>query len=136
VCSFRNSGGPLLDSNGKLIGMNTAIYSPSGASAGIGFAIPVDQVKMIVETLIRDGRVVRPVLGISYLGSKQARTLGITKGVLVLEVPPDSPAFVAGLRGTRRTPNGLIGTLRFIDRAIDCPLSTLTLFSHCYHVHH
>jgi S1-C subfamily serine protease len=111
LCSFRNSGGPLLDSNGKLIGMNTAIYSPSGASAGIGFAIPVDQVKSIVETLIRDGRVVRPVLGISYLGSKQARTLGITKGVLVLEVPPDSPAFVAGLKGTRRTYNGLIGTL-------------------------
>jgi S1-C subfamily serine protease len=78
--------------------MNTAIYSPSGASAGIGFAIPVDQVKSIV------------VLGISYLGSKQARTLGITKGVLVLEVPPDSPAFVAGLKGTRRTYNGLIGT--------------------------
>jgi S1-C subfamily serine protease len=90
--------------------MNTAIYSPSGASAGIGFAIPIDQVKMIVETLITDGRVVRPVLGISYLGSKQARTLGITNGVLVLEVPSDSPAFVAGLRGTRRTPNGLIGS--------------------------
>lgn len=105
----RNSGGPLLDSNGKLIGMNTAIYSPSGASAGIGFAIPVDQVKSIVETLIQDGRIVRPVLGISYLGSKQARTLGITSGVLVLEVPSDSPAFIAGLRGTRRTQNGLIG---------------------------
>ena len=51
-----NSGGPLLDSNGKLIGMNTAIYSPSGASSGIGFAIPIDTVKFIVETLIRDGQ--------------------------------------------------------------------------------
>ena len=50
-----NSGGPLLDSSGKLIGMNTAIYSPSGTSAGIGFAIPSDTVKFIVETLIRDG---------------------------------------------------------------------------------
>ena len=89
--------------------MNTAIYSPSGASAGIGFAIPVDEVKLIVATLIQDGRVVRPVLGISYLGSKQARTLGITTGVLVLEVPPDSPAGKAGLKGTRRSESGLIG---------------------------
>lgn len=102
-----------MDSDGKLIGMNTAIFSPSGASAGIGFAIPVDQVKSIVETLIQDGRVVRPVLGISYLGSKQARTLGITSGVLVLDVPRDSPAYDAGLRGTRRTQNGLIG--RFLQ---------------------
>ena len=51
-----NSGGPLLDSSGKLIGMNTAIYSPSGASSGIGFAIPIDTVKFIAETLIRDGQ--------------------------------------------------------------------------------
>jgi S1-C subfamily serine protease len=51
-----NSGGPLLSSEGKMIGMNTAIYSPSGASAGIGFAIPVDTVKLIVEALIRDGQ--------------------------------------------------------------------------------
>lgn len=105
-----NSGGPLLDSSGRLIGMNTAIYSPTGASAGIGFAIPVDVVKFIVETLIRDGQVVRPVLGISYLGSKQAKTLGINAGVLVLDVPPDSPAAKAGLKGTRRTDTGLIGT--------------------------
>ena len=103
-----NSGGPLLDSTGRMVGMNTAIYSPSGASAGIGFAIPVDAVKLIVETLIKDGRVVRPILGISFLGSKQARTLGITSGVLVLEVPPDSPAAKAGLKGTRRTESGLI----------------------------
>lgn len=103
-----NSGGPLLDSSGKLIGMNTAIYSPSGASAGIGFAIPVDTVKYIVETLIRDGKVVRPVLGISYLESKQARSLGINSGVLVLDVPEGSNAAKAGLKGTRRTESGLI----------------------------
>lgn len=89
--------------------MNTAIYSPSGASAGIGFAIPIDTVKVIVETLIRDGRVIRPVLGISYLGTKQARTLGITSGVLVLDVPPNTPPAKAGLKGTRRTDTGLIG---------------------------
>jgi S1-C subfamily serine protease len=60
-----NSGGPLLDSAGRLIGVNTAIYSPSGASAGIGFAIPVDEVNRIVPRLIRDGRMVRPALGVS-----------------------------------------------------------------------
>mmetsp|Transcript_19282 Transcript_19282/g.24877 ORF Transcript_19282/g.24877 Transcript_19282/m.24877 type:complete len:475 (+) Transcript_19282:74-1498(+) len=103
-----NSGGPLLDSSGRLIGMNTAIYSPSGASAGIGFAIPIDTVKYIVDTLIADGRVVRPVLGISYLESKQAKALGIDNGVLVLEVPPESAAAKAGLKGTRRTETGLI----------------------------
>ena len=103
-----NSGGTLLDASGKLIGMNTAIYSPSGASAGIGFAIPVDTVKFIVDTLIRDGKVVRPVLGISYLQSRQARALGISKGVLVLDVPVDSPAYKAGMKPTRRTESGLI----------------------------
>ena len=103
-----NSGGPLLDSSGSLIGMNTAIYSPSGASAGVGFAIPIDSVKLIVNTLITDGKVVRAVLGISYLDSKQARALGINAGVLVLEVPDNSPAAAAGLKGTRRTESGLI----------------------------
>jgi len=111
-----NSGGPLLDSNGKLIGMNTAIYSPSGASAGIGFAIPIDTVKYIVDTLIRDGKVVRPVLGISFLESRQARALGIGSGVLVLEVPENSPAAQAGLKGTRRTAEGLVELGDIISR--------------------
>ena len=103
-----NSGGPLLDSSGKLIGMNTAIYSPSGASAGIGFAIPIDAIKYVVETLIRDGQIVRPIIGISYLESRQARSLGINSGVLVLNVPEGSAAEKAGLKGTRRTESGLI----------------------------
>ena len=98
-----NSGGPLLDSNGDLIGMNTAIYSPSGASAGIGFAIPVDTLKVIVETLIRFGRVTRPAIGITYLETSQARALGIERGVLVLDVPRGSPADAAGMRGTSRS---------------------------------
>jgi S1-C subfamily serine protease len=59
-----NSGGPLLDSAGRLIGVNTAIYSPSGASAGIGFAIPADEVNRIVPKLIRDGKFIRPAIGI------------------------------------------------------------------------
>eukprot|EP00546_Thalassionema_frauenfeldii_P017829 CAMPEP_0178906292 /NCGR_PEP_ID=MMETSP0786-20121207/6741_1 /TAXON_ID=186022 /ORGANISM="Thalassionema frauenfeldii, Strain CCMP 1798" /LENGTH=380 /DNA_ID=CAMNT_0020577977 /DNA_START=375 /DNA_END=1514 /DNA_ORIENTATION=+ len=119
-----NSGGPLLDAHGRLIGMNTAIFSPSGGSAGIGFAIPVDTVKYIVETLIRDGQVVRPIIGISYLESKQARNLGIRKGVLVLDVPPDSSAYKAGMRGTRRTESGLIGLGDIIVKVADTEIQT------------
>ena len=63
---------------------------------------------LVVDTLIADGKVVRAVLGISYLESKQARALGINAGVLVLEVPENSPAALAGLKGTRRTETGLI----------------------------
>ena len=60
-----NSGGPLLDSAGRLIGVNSSIFSPSGAFAGIGFAIPVDEVNRIVTQLIRHGTIVRPSLGVS-----------------------------------------------------------------------
>jgi S1-C subfamily serine protease len=57
-----------------------AIYSTSGTSAGVGFAIPVDTLKYEVNTIIRDGKVSRPALGIKYLDSSQARSLGIVKG--------------------------------------------------------
>jgi S1-C subfamily serine protease len=104
-----NSGGPLLDSSGRMIGMATAIYSPSGASAGVGFAIPSDTVKYVVEMLIKNGQIVRPLLGVSILDSKQARrALGISKGILILEVKPDTPAAQAGLRGLRRTEGGIV----------------------------
>lgn len=101
-----NSGGPLLDSAGKLIGMNTAIYSSSGSSAGIGFAIPVDTLKYEVNTLIREGRVIRPAIGVSYLPSSQSKLLGINHGILVLNAPEGSAARKAGLQGTVRTANG------------------------------
>lgn len=119
-----NSGGPLIDSAGRLIGMNTAIYSPSGGSAGIGFAIPIDAVKYVVETLIRDGKVVRPALGITYLQSAQTKVLGINRGVLVLDVPPDSPAYKAGMRGTRRTETGLIEIGDIIIKVGDADIET------------
>lgn len=119
-----NSGGALLDSSGRLIGMNTAIYSPSGASAGIGFAIPIDTIKQIVERLIRDGKVVRPMLGITLLGSVQARALGISSGVLVLGVPEGSPAALAGLRGTRRSADGLVELGDVITRLGDTIINT------------
>jgi S1-C subfamily serine protease len=102
-----NSGGPLLDSAGRLIGVNTAIYSPSGVSAGIGFAIPVDEVNRIVPQLIRHGRVIRPGLGIQVGPDRLAAELGLS-GVLILGVVPDSPAAKAGIRPTRRVLGGQI----------------------------
>eukprot|EP00316_Scyphosphaera_apsteinii_P016215 CAMPEP_0119344722 /NCGR_PEP_ID=MMETSP1333-20130426/107116_1 /TAXON_ID=418940 /ORGANISM="Scyphosphaera apsteinii, Strain RCC1455" /LENGTH=385 /DNA_ID=CAMNT_0007357167 /DNA_START=190 /DNA_END=1347 /DNA_ORIENTATION=+ len=101
-----NSGGALLDSSGRLIGMNTAIFSPSGASAGIGFAIPVDTLKYQVDTLIKNGKVQRPAIGISYVAAGQARALGVTRGVLVLDVPKNSAASKAGLQGSYRRADG------------------------------
>ena len=68
---------------------------------GIGFAIPIDTVKYSANTLIKDCKVVRPILGISYLESKRARALGIGRGVLVLDVPAGSTAAKTGLKGTR-----------------------------------
>ncbi|WP_415662999.1 S1C family serine protease [Roseateles sp.] len=103
-----NSGGPLLDSAGRLIGVNTAIYSPSGASAGIGFAIPVDEVNRIVPRLIRDGRFVRPALGVTAGAPQLTQTLRAPKGVLLVDVANASPAAAAGLQPYRRDRNGRI----------------------------
>jgi S1-C subfamily serine protease len=103
-----NSGGPLLDSAGRLIGINTAIYSPSGASAGIGFAIPVDEVNRIVPRLIRDGRLIRPSLGISAAPPEFNRALGLPEGVAIVEVAPGSTAAQAGLRPFRRSDTGAV----------------------------
>ena len=103
-----NSGGPLLDSAGRLIGVNTAIYSPSGASAGIGFAIPVDEVNRIVPRLIRDGRFVRPTLGISAGPLQMQRALNLPKGVALVQVRPQSPAARAGLQAFRRGADGQV----------------------------
>lgn len=103
-----NSGGPLLDSAGRLIGMNTAIVSPSGTFAGIGFAIPVDEINQIVPQLIRNGKVVRPRLGVQLSQDQMTRQLGVKEGVLILNVVPNSPAAMAGLMGTRRDDAGRI----------------------------
>lgn len=103
-----NSGGPLLDSAGRLIGVNTAIYSPSGASAGIGFAIPVDEVNRIVPRLIRDGRFIRPALGVTAGPANLAQALGAPKGVLLVNVADNSPAAAAGLKPFGRDRSGRI----------------------------
>jgi S1-C subfamily serine protease len=103
-----NSGGPLLDSAGRLIGMNTAILSPSGTFAGIGFAIPIDEINRIVPQLIQnEGKVVHPGLGVQYAEDQLARRLGIEDGALILKVRPNSPAAKAGLKGTYRDRRGI-----------------------------
>ena len=102
-----NSGGPLLNSNGQLVGVNTAIYSPTGASAGIGFAIPVNAVKVIVPQLIEHGRLIRPVLGIETLTDYWTRRLRV-KGVAILSVREGLPAAKAGMVGVREDRRGKI----------------------------
>jgi S1-C subfamily serine protease len=105
-----NSGGPLLDSAGRLIGVNTMIFSPSGASAGVGFAIPVDTVNRVVPQLIETGRYVRPTLGVEVDERANQLITGQLRvsGVAVLRVTPGSPADAAGLRAARLQNNGTI----------------------------
>jgi 2-alkenal reductase len=103
-----NSGGPLLDRQGRVIGINTMIISPGGASAGIGFAIPIDIAKKVVPALIEEGSYAYAWLGIqgTTLTPEMARLMDLpenTRGALVIEVMKDSPADKAGLRGSDRT---------------------------------
>ena len=100
-----NSGGPLLDSGGELIGINTAIYSPSGANSGVGFAIPADTVRESVDEIIANGRVVRPILGIAFAPDSSTSQLGVN-GILVLSVKDSGPAAKAGVKGTSRDSYG------------------------------
>jgi S1-C subfamily serine protease len=105
-----NSGGPLLDSAGLLIGVNTAIYSPSGSSAGIGFAIPVDEVNRVVPEIIRHGKVVRPGLGIQVAPDRTTQRVfdESEPGVLIVRVTPGGAAEKAGLQPTYRDDEGQI----------------------------
>jgi len=102
-----NSGGPLLNSAGQLIGVNTQIVSPSGAFAGIGFAVPVDIIKRVVPQLIQFGKVIRPGLGISVIPDAIAHRWGIT-GIVIAKVQPGTTAAEAGLRSLEETPGGRI----------------------------
>ena len=102
-----NSGGPLLNSLGQLIGVNTAIYSPSGASAGIGFAIPVNTVREVVPQLIAYGKILRPILGIERASDQWIRRNQI-EGVPIVRTYRGFPADDAGMVGARRGNRGEI----------------------------
>lgn len=101
-----NSGGPLLDSHGRVIGINTAIYTPTGTTAGIGFAIPINTARQIAQDLITTGRVRRAYLGVEgtplWAELAQFLELPVAEGFLVERVVPGSPAERAGLRGGNR----------------------------------
>jgi S1-C subfamily serine protease len=106
-----NSGGPLLDLSGRVIGVNTAIFSPSQASAGIGFAVPVSSVRRVVPELIAHGYYAHPWLGVTLLEltpqlvsvlREAGMDLPVEKGILLIEVVNGAPADEAGLRGGQR----------------------------------
>jgi len=106
-----NSGGPLLDSHGRMIGINSQIESPSGASAGVGFAIPVSIARRIVPELIKNGSIQHPKLGID---SQSIESLGhqdelpVSYGVLILGTQRGGPAANAGLQGLAQTEDGTV----------------------------
>ena len=91
-----NSGGPLFNSRGELIGMNTAIATRSGDNAGIGFSIPINTIKRVVAQLVATGRVVRPTIGI-------LQVFETDRGLLVINVTSGGPAEQAGIQGSRIT---------------------------------
>ena len=109
-----NSGGPLIDSAGRLIGVNTAILSETGSYAGIGFAIPVDDVNRVVPQIIARGKPVRPGIGISVAGEEVAARFGV-KGVIVIGVREDGPASRAGLIGVDRSTQTLGDVIVAVD---------------------
>jgi S1-C subfamily serine protease len=101
-----NSGGPVLNSGGEVIGVSTAIFSPSGGSVGVGFAVPINTAKRLIPELIKRGYVARPFLGITghevFPALAQTLKLPVKEGIMVVEVTPGSPAQSAGIRGGDR----------------------------------
>lgn len=111
-----NSGGPLLNTRGKLVGMNTAIANPSqtGENTGVGFSIPVNTIKRVVPQLIEHGRVIRPVIGI-------ASAFETEQGLVIIDVVPGGPADRAGLQGfkvitQRERRGGFVYERTYVDR--------------------
>jgi S1-C subfamily serine protease len=104
-----NSGGPLINTHGEVIGINSAIYTPSGTAAGIGFAIPINTAKLIANDLITEGKVRRAYLGVSTLELTgwlaEALDLPVREGLLVEQTTKNSPAAAAGVRGGDRAAN-------------------------------
>ncbi len=120
-----NSGGPLFNTEGKVIGVNTAIFSPDGGSVGIGFAIPSDMVKKVVADLEDDGKIDRGWLGVQIrpMSDEVAQVLGYDKGrgAVIEEVMPDSPAQRAGLKPgdiVLKFDDAEIADLRDLTRAV------------------
>ncbi len=98
-----NSGGPLLNSLGEMIGMNTQIMSTSGSSAGLGFAVPIDTIKRVVPQLIKHGKVIQPGLGIGILPEQYREYyFNTNKGIVITYIDEKGSAYKAGLRGMKK----------------------------------
>jgi serine protease Do len=119
-----NSGGPLVNAMGEVIGVNSSIYSPSGGSVGLGFAIPIDRTKRIVEDLLEHGSVRQPWVGLRLQASQaQSAREAASAGAIVGRVVPGSPAERAGIRvgdqivraGTRVVRNPFDWEARLLD---------------------
>ncbi len=113
-----NSGGPLLDSSGRVIGITSAIFSPTGTNAGVGLAIPINKARRVVPVLIQEGRYAHPWLGIEHLGYAitpnlaQALNLPVDHGLLIAQIYRNSPAQQAGIRGA--TDEVILGNRRLL----------------------
>ncbi len=102
-----NSGGPLLDSSGRVIGINSAIFSPTGTSAGVGFAVPIDTIKRMLPDLLSVGRYRHPWLGVRYAynitaGLAEVLKLPTNTGLLLVQLYETSPLAGAGVLGAQR----------------------------------
>lgn len=102
-----NSGGPLMNAKGEVIGINSAIYSETGGFIGIGLAMPINRARKVAAEIIRWGRVIYPWIGITYyrnIGPDLADAMGLgpVEGVLIVQLAPGSPAEQAGMRGATR----------------------------------
>jgi serine protease Do len=134
-----NSGGALIDAKGRLVGINTAIYSRSGGFQGIGFAIPANLARSVMQQLVKNGRVVRGYLGVSMqpITVELAEQFGMKSrdGVLVAEIVPNSPAAKSGLRSgdvikkfgdeTVKDGRGLKFTVANVEPGTEVPLEIL-----------
>ncbi|XP_009376263.1 protease Do-like 8, chloroplastic [Pyrus x bretschneideri] len=127
-----NSGGPLLDSKGNLIGINTAIFTQTGTSAGVGFAIPSSTVLKIVPQLIQYGKVVRAGLNVEIAPELVANQLNVRYGALVLQVPKNSVAAKAGLIPTTRGFAGNIVLGDIIVAVDDKPVKSKAEFNRVF----
>jgi serine protease Do len=131
-----NSGGPLVDLEGRVVGINTAIASSSGGNNGIGFAVPISMAKLVMDQLIRTGKVVRGYLGVAIgdMLPQLARSFEYsgTGGALIQEVSPDSPAARAGLKAgdivVARDGKPVVNAASFRNAIADTPPGTPSTF--------
>jgi S1-C subfamily serine protease len=103
-----NSGGPLINLQGEVVGINTAIFTNTSTSVGVGFALPIETAAKVVPQLIATGKVTRASLGVSPAADPVARALRVSDGVLIQRIESNGPAAAAGLMATRRGLSGVV----------------------------